>query len=158
MLSTVLETPHVAVGAAIAVKVANPYLALPLSFASHFLLEKVPHWNPHLNTELNKHGKITSSSMKLVIADSTTALVFGSLVASSFYPDYNRMIVVLLACFFAALPDLIEAPYYMLNMPSKFIEKRWIPFKKSLQADTSRLPGLATQFVTFLAAAYWIFG
>jgi len=47
----VLETPHVVVGAAIATKIANPFISLPLAFASHFLLEKVPHWNPHLNTE-----------------------------------------------------------------------------------------------------------
>ena len=47
-----LETPHVAVGAAIAASIPNPLIAIPLAFASHFALELVPHWNPHLNTEL----------------------------------------------------------------------------------------------------------
>lgn len=49
-----LETPHVLIGAAIATKVGNPFLAIPLAFASHFVLETVPHWNPHLNTETKK--------------------------------------------------------------------------------------------------------
>ena len=64
-----LETPHVIVGAAIATKVVNPALALPLAFGSHFILERVPHWNPHLNTEKNKFGKITVVSTKIVILD-----------------------------------------------------------------------------------------
>jgi hypothetical protein len=58
LILNVLETPHVVVGAAIATKVANPALAIPLAFASHFVLEKIPHWNPHLNTELKKFGRL----------------------------------------------------------------------------------------------------
>ena len=77
-----LETPHVVVGAAIATKIANPALALPLAFGSHFILEKIPHWNPHLNTEKSKFGKITKSTTKIVLADSATALILGSFIAS----------------------------------------------------------------------------
>jgi len=63
----VLETPHVVVAAAIAVNVANPALAIPLALGSHFVLEKVPHWNPHLNTELKKFGKVSAQSTNIVI-------------------------------------------------------------------------------------------
>jgi len=52
-----LETPHVLAGAVIAAKVQNPFLAIPLAFASHFILEKVPHWNPHINAEMTKFGR-----------------------------------------------------------------------------------------------------
>ena len=52
-----LETPHVIVGAAIAYKVVNPALALPLALGSHFILDITPHWNPHLSTETKKFGK-----------------------------------------------------------------------------------------------------
>lgn len=151
-----LELPHVAVGAAIATKVVHPALAIPLSFASHFLLEQVPHWNPHLNTEKKKYGKITPQSTKIVIVDSVLSFAFGVFVASRALPNTALAITILLSCFVAILPDLVEAPYFFLNWKSKFI-KRWIRFQKSIQSDTTVVPGLATQFVTVIAALWIIF-
>jgi hypothetical protein len=151
----VLETPHVVVGAAIATKIANPLLAIPLAFASHFVLEKVPHWNPHLNTEKKKYGKVTSKSTKIVIADASLAFIAGSFIASRALPDISHAAVIFAASFFSVLPDVIEGPYFFLNMKSKFIEK-WIRFQKILQVDTDVIPGLATQFITIVAAFWWI--
>lgn len=151
-----LETPHVAVGAAIAVKVGNPFLAIPLAFASHFILEKVPHWNPHLNTETKKYGHPSLKSTIITAVDSTTALVLGSYFAFRTLPDTGQAITVFLACFAAVLPDVLEAPYFFLNFRSK-TAKKWIAFQKSIQADTSPLPGLATQIITLFAAISWIF-
>lgn len=152
-----LETPHVIVGAAIATKVVNPALALPLAFGSHFILEKVPHWNPHLNTEKKKFGKVGAKSIKIVLLDTTLALMSGFAIASLSLPDFRRFAIVLFACFLSALPDLVEAPYFFLNLNSKLIQK-WIIFKKSIQVDTTLLPGLATQFLTIIAAFWWILG
>lgn len=151
-----LETPHVVVGAAIATKIANPALALPLAFASHFLLEKIPHWNPHLNTEKKKFGKPTKQSTLFVLADVATSLIAGTYIASLVLPDTGHFITIIFACFFAILPDLIEAPYYFLNYHTKFIEKTWIPFKKSIQTDTSFIPGLTAQAITIVTAFWWI--
>lgn len=151
-----LETPHVVVAAAIATKIGNPALAIPLSFLSHFVLEKIPHWNPHLRTEKLTLGKLSRQSTQIVIADSLLSLTLGSFIASRALPDINHAIVILLSCFAAVLPDLIEAPYYFLNSHSDFIVNKWIPFKKSIQVDASPLPGLATQAVTILAALWWI--
>jgi len=152
----VLETPHVIVGAAIATRVANPALALPLAFASHFLLEKVPHWNPHLNTETEKYGKPTKQSTAIVVADATLATASAFLIASRVLPDNGHSLTILFASFFAVLPDLIEGPYFFLGIRSKII-KRWILFQKSIQEDTTFLPGVATQLATVIAAFFWIF-
>jgi len=152
----VLETPHVIVAAAIAVNVANPALAIPLALGSHFVLEKIPHWNPHLNTELKKYGKITSQSTNIVIADSALALSLGGLTAYIMLPDVGLALTVLLACFVAVMPDLIEAPYYFLRKKSDFIVKKWIPFKKSVQIDASKGFGLLTQLLVVLASIWWI--
>jgi len=152
----VLETPHVIVAAAIAVNVANPALAIPLALGSHFVLEKIPHWNPHLNTELKKYGKITSQSTNIVIADSALALSLGGLTAYIMLPDVGLALTVLLACFVAVMPDLIEAPYYFLRKNSDFIVKKWIPFKKSVQIDASKGFGLLTQLLVVLASIWWI--
>lgn len=152
-----LETPHVVVAAAIAAKIPNPLISIPLAFASHFILEKVPHWNPHLNTEKKKYGEITKQSKVVVVVDTVTSLVLGGYIAYQALPNTSHAIVILAASLISALPDLIEAPYYFLNMKNEFIEKKWIPFKKSIQTDTSLLPGLATQVITILAAFWWVF-
>ena len=151
----VLETPHVIVGAAIATQVANPALALPLAFGSHFILEKVPHWNPHLNTETEKYGRPTKQSTKIVILDVTASLVAGFFIASRVLPDTGHAVTILAAAFVATIPDIIEGPYFFLNMRSEII-KRWIYFQKSIQEDTTLVPGLLTQLVTVITAFWWI--
>lgn len=149
-----LETPHVAVGAALASKIPNPFIALPLSFASHFVFERVPHWNPHLNTEMKKFGKITKKSRYVVIADSSLAILTGGFIAYRSLPNVNHALLILAASLFSVLPDVIEAPYFFLKAKNKFIEK-WIKFQKSLQVDTTPLPGLITQTAVFIAAVTW---
>lgn len=151
-----LETPHVVVGAAIATKVANPLLSIPLAFASHFVLEAIPHWNPHINTEMKNHGKVSVNSKKVIALDVGLSLISGFYIAS-LSPTTTQAFVVLLACFAAVIPDLIEAPYYFWKSKSKFITKKWIPFKKSLQVDTGIIPGLITQVLVIVTCFYWIF-
>lgn len=149
-----LETPHVAVGAAIATKIPNPYIAIPLAFASHFVFERVPHWNPHLNTELKKHGKVTKKSTYIVIADVTVALTVGLYFASR-ASNTTHAITILLASFASVLPDVVEGPYFFLKMRHKAI-KAWIKWQKSIQVDTSLIPGLLTQVITIAAAFWWV--
>jgi len=152
----VLETPHVAVGAAIATKVVNPILAIPLAFGSHFLLEKIPHWNPHLNTETEKYGKPTQKSTAVVIIDVCASLALGFFIASKALPNTSHAATILVASFASVLPDIIEGPYFFLGIRNKFI-KKWIIFQKSLQEDTNIIPGLLTQALTIFAALWWIF-
>lgn len=154
IILTVLETPHIAVGAAIGVAVANPILAIPLAFASHFILEKVPHWNPHLNTETQKYGKPTKQSTYIVIVDISVALVIGSYIAYQALPDTSRVLTILACCLAASLPDIVEGPYFFLRQRSEKI-KRWIAFQKSIQSDTSLVPGLITQAITVGLALFW---
>jgi len=42
-----MATPHMVAGAAIGTKLRSPWLALPLAFASHFLLDFAPHLDAH---------------------------------------------------------------------------------------------------------------
>jgi len=149
-----LETPHVAVGVAIATKIPNPLLAIPLALMSHFILEKVPHWNPHLNSETEKYGKPTRQSTIITAIDSTLALVTGSYFAFRALPDIGHAATILAACFFSVLPDVVEAPYFFLNYRKKII-KRWILWQKSIQVDWPVLPGLLTQLAVVLAAIYF---
>jgi hypothetical protein len=152
-----LETPHALIGAAIAAKIPNPMVSLPLAFASHFILDMVPHWNPHLNTELKTYGKITKKTNTIIAVDVLLALVLGFLTAFSFSSSPTHTVTILLGAFAGVLPDLLEVPYYFFKVKSKAILK-WIFFQKSIQADTSVVPGLITQVVTMLAAVWWMAG
>ena len=150
-----LELPHTIIGATIALKVGNPALALPLALASHFIVDMIPHWNPHLNTEKNKFGKVTNLSSAIVVGDVILAFVSGILIATRALPDTFQFFHILAASFISVSPDVIEGPYFFLNMKSKFI-RAWIKFQKSIQADTSPLPGLAIQVATVIATLGWI--
>ncbi len=150
-----LETPHVVVGAAIAAKIGNPFLAIPLAFGSHFILDKVPHWNPHLNTEIKKYGHVTKQSKELLVADVCLSVLAGGFIAWHAMPDVNHVFIILLGGFAGVLPDVIEGPYFFLKIKSKLIMK-WIKFQKSIQVDTTLVPGLLTQAVTVAAAFVWV--
>jgi len=150
-----LETPHALLGAAIAVKLGNPLLSIPIAFASHFVLEKVPHWNPHLYYETDKYGKPTKNSTIIVVIDSSLALILGSAIAFR-QPNMLMVVNVFLSSFAAVLPDLIEAPYFFLNVRNNEHIKRWIKFQKSIQVDAPPFWGLLTQVITIAAVFLWL--
>ena len=150
-----LETPHVAVGAAIASKIPNPFIAIPLAFASHFVLDKVPHWNPHIITETKQFGKPTKKSTTIIVVDSVMALGLGSAIAWHAMPNTGHAITIMLASFASILPDLIEFPYFYFKKRSEFYTK-WSSFQKSIQVDTTPFWGLLTQTLTIVVAVWWV--
>jgi len=151
-----LETPHVALGAAIAVKIPNPLISIPLALGSHFLLEMVPHWNPHLNTETKKFGKPTKKSTLFTTIDASLALIMGTYIAFDKSDNIYQTMVILACCFFSVVPDLLEAPYFFLGMRHKFF-KKWIYLQKSIQADVPFFWGMLSQTIVLVATLVWIF-
>lgn len=150
-----LETPHVIVAAAIAVKIGRPELALPLALASHFILDMVPHWNPHINQEVEKHGRVSKRSTIIVVIDSTIALFAGSFIAYQALPNYGLALTILAACFLGVLPDLAEAPYFFLDMKNKMV-RRWIHSHRNLQSDAPAFWGILTQIMIIGATLLWL--
>lgn len=150
-----LETPHVAVGAAIATKIGNPALALPLALASHFVLDKIPHWNPHTYTETETNGKPENKSTILAAGDVVIALTLGLFIASRALPHTNQAILIIIASFVSVLPDLVKFPFYYLNR-RKGLLRKWVDFERSLQVETSLIPGIFTQLAIVFASLWWI--
>lgn len=151
-----LETPHVALGVAIALKTGNPWVAIPLSLASHFLLERVPHWNPHLNTEIKTYGKLTNKTKFIIAIDTTLALALGLFIAYKALPDTNLFLTIILSAFTSILPDLLESPYFFFGVKNKYM-KWWIDLQKSIQVDATPFWGILTQVVVLSACIFWIF-
>jgi len=151
-----LETPHVVVGAAIATKVVNPALAIPLALASHFILDKVPHWNPHLYTETQKLGHPAGKTTKIALLDVGIALASGLFIASRFSQDPGKVVLILSCSLVSVLPDLIKWPYYYLGKRWKYLVK-WVLFERSIQVNADFWPGVISQGLIIIAGFWWAF-
>lgn len=150
-----LELPHVLAGAAIATKIGNPLIAFPLAFLSNFLLDIFPHWNPHLGTEMKEYGKLTTKTKLIVFADSFLGLIVGLGLAFRFWPNLEKTLMVIIACFLAVLADLIEAPYFFLGYKHPLLQKL-IKFQGKLQFNVSFWPGIISQAIFIILCFYLI--
>ncbi len=151
-----LETPHVAVGAAIATKIPNPFISIPLAFASHILLDRIPHWNPHFYTETKKYGRPKTTSTALAGADVLIALALGIAIAALALPNYAHAATILAASLASVLPDLIKSPFFFLKKQKGLIQ-RWVVFERSLQVETTFAVGMFTQAAIIVASIVWIY-
>lgn len=151
-----LQTPHVVVGTAIAIKVGNPALAIPLALASHFVLDRVPHWNPHTYTEAIKFGVPKRQTIILTVIDIGTAFILGFWTSSLFLPDYGRAFVVLLAAFASVLPDIAKYPFFIFKKTRKGLYKKYVEWERSMQTDVSFVPGVFTQLAIIFVGMWWI--
>ena len=147
-----LETPHVALGAAIATAIPNPLISIPLAFASHFILDMTPHWNPHLNTEIKQYGKLTNKTLLIIGIDLACALVLTGFL----YKTGNNNPNIILGAFAGILPDLVEGPYFLFGLKNKYLNI-WMKLQKAIQSDANVFWGLTTQIITLGATLYWFF-
>lgn len=100
-----IATTHALVAAMIASRLQDPILAPTLGFASHFILDSIPHWD--FGTSWQKRSK-TITGM-IAIADTLVGIVGAFLLFSRLANPW-----ILLATIAAAeLPDWLEAPWYM---------------------------------------------
>lgn len=151
-----LEAPHVLLGVAIASKAVHPALAIPLSFGSHFVLDMVPHWNPHLNTEMRTYGKVTKQTKFIIYADLALSVLITLYFASRALPNQLQAANIALSATASILPDLIEAPYFFFKIKTGILES-WIRFQKSIQSDAEPIVGIITQIAIMAASIWWIF-
>lgn len=145
-----LELPHTLVGAAIATVIPNPLISLPLALLSHFITDYVPHWNPHLNTELKTLGEVSTRSKVIVMADAGLALMIGTYIAAR----SNNFIVVMLACFLAVAPDVAEIPYYFLGLKNISWIRKLIDYQRAHQWNVPAFWGILTQVAVCIVALY----
>jgi len=149
-----LELPHAAVGAAIASAFPNPVISLPLSFLSHFATDFIPHWNPHLYSEIKKYGRISTRTLSFLAGDSLAALGLGVFLAVN--SSTSQAINILLSCFFAVLPDVIEIPFYLFNIRSQWLSSL-VNFQRRNQWNVPALPGIISQITALLFCLLVIF-
>jgi hypothetical protein len=101
-----LATPHLMVGAAIGKTLRRPWLAWPVAFVSHFLLDFVPHLDSHALFGVPSGGP-TLPEAGMAIAD----VLVGTAAVAWLVAGQPERRVMLGAAFFAILVDL------MFNVP-----------------------------------------
>jgi len=114
-----LLTPHTFVGLAIGATIQNPFVAVPLSIASHFAGDLIPHWDFYSGTK--KEERIKGWRPLAVMGDLVLGVAVG-LIATLYtlwiIKNPQLAVNIFLSGIAAVLPDVIEAPHiYMKNEP-----------------------------------------
>lgn len=147
-------TGHALIGASIATQIPNPWIAIPLSFLSHFLIDKIPHWDPMTN-------KATKTKKQIYIETALDIIIGYILVAMIFLGWFQVAdpILVFISAFAAQLPDFLEAPYLVFHTKifpfyHDYKLQSWI-HDIGFNARLSAPWGVVTQVVTVLIFLVW---
>ncbi len=141
-----LSTPHLLVGAAIVKAIPNPAISLPAAFASHFVLDSVPHWD----------GSPKAPFGKLFYALVSLDYFFGLLLVWWFSLDNPNQMLILLGAVTATSPDFLLGSYKNFRLPWN----KWVwyasfnEFHRSIQSNLKIAPGLATSLVASAIAIF----
>lgn len=95
---------HALTGALIGLGVANPALALPLAFLSHFVCDAIPHYDPPVSDKAERLGSRRFFWEFLVLGAGLCALVVVVLALAR--PQHWLLAAV--CAFLAASPDLFS--------------------------------------------------
>lgn len=151
-----LTLPHTLVALVIISRLPN-CAGLILSLLSHFALDFfIPHWNPHLYTEISKNKKISPNSIAIILADGLIAVVFTLYFMIQKLPSFNQFLITGLAAFLAVLPDFIEIPYYFFNYRALWMVK-YVEFEHKYQSNGVFFWGIVTQILVILASLKVLF-
>jgi hypothetical protein len=98
-------TSHALVSGAIVAAIPDPLVSLPLVFASHFIMDAVPHWDFGTNwRDRSKSETGLIAILDTIVGFTVTYFVFGGKV---------ELPLLMLAMTLGNLPDWLEAPYYI---------------------------------------------
>lgn len=150
-----LLTPHTFVGIAIATNIPNPYLAVILSFISHFLGDKVPHWDFFSNTK--KEERIVGWRPIAVMGDLAVGVAVG--VAFTCYYIWVKHDYILAATVFfsgvaSVLPDALSSLSLYGNKENKFL-KTLNKIQSKMQFQSPLPWGIITQIIVVILSIYF---
>lgn len=151
-----LLTPHTLVGVAIASNFSNPVVAVSLSLLSHFLGDKIPHWDFYSNTK--REDRVKGWRPLAVMGDMAVGVAIGIGFTSYYYWGKNdpKLALVTFLCGIASvLPDALSGLTIIAGKENKFLEiLNKIQSKMQFQAP---LPwGIITQILVILISILFI--
>jgi hypothetical protein len=151
-----LLTPHTIVGIAIATNVSNPYLAVILAFLSHFLGDKVPHWDFYSNTK--REERTVGWRPLAVMGDLAVGVAVGVAFTCYFLWVKNNpqtALTVFICGIASVLPDALSSLSIVGGKENKFLKiLNKVQSKMQFQAP---LPwGIITQILVVLISLIFI--
>lgn len=100
---------HAVVGAAIATLIPNPLVSFPVAFLSHFVCDKIPHWDIMTNKNKTKTQILVQSTLDVLLGFTLVGLIF------IYFLQASNPVIILLGAFAAQLPDWLELPYFIFG-------------------------------------------
>ena len=160
-----LLAPHILVGAAVAASTSNPLLGIVFAFLSHFILDRIPHWEYSVEPLRNISAKgllYVAPILRRVAIDLTAGFVV-LIIAVAISPNDIPFTAWALGGFFGILPDGLS---FLLFIRRKnglwgsilkvfYLIHQKVHFDKKTGLPPLRI-GLSTQAIAVLLALYFI--
>jgi len=137
-----LVSPHAAVGAALGTRLPTP-LVVPVAVCSHFILDRVPHWQETLYPYKPTYKTWLRMPLDLALAASLTHVI------AARQPQKRR--AVWLGALAATLPDT-DSALALWSRGRKGLLGRYWDWHCSIQRETASWTGLVTQGLTIALA------
>jgi len=154
-------TPHMLIGAAIGAKVHNFWAVIILALFSHFLLDRLPHWEYAHKTHLHEKSKKEFSVFAL--QGMVDFLIGLAIVIWLFWTGPLRW-WALVGAIFGMLPDLpmflLGFTYSLFGRKIKILEKYyWLHHKNHIPRNKNTPGwGVITEILVVLVALWVILG
>lgn len=151
-----LLTPHTLVGIAIATNISNPAVAIITAFISHFLGDKLPHWDFYSNTK--REERVVGWRPIAVMGDLAIGVAVG-VAFTCYYLWVKNDLTMALTVFFcgiaSVLPDALSSLTIVGGKEGRFLKTlNKIQSKMQFQAP---LPwGILTQVLVIIISLYFI--
>lgn len=146
-----LSISHSATGAFIASKLPHPLLYIPLTLASHYLEDWIPHWDVGTGLSNGKRKKRTAFILEWFDLFLSVAFIYWLWQADVSQLQHH----VWIGAFTGLVPDFVEFPRNFLKWEPFFL-KPFNDFHGLFHNSTPNMVlGLATQFIT-LALIYFL--
>lgn len=148
------STAHAIVASAIALKFPDPVTAVSLSFASHFVMDLIPHWD--MGTNWRNRNKTQTGTFAII--ETLTGITIAYLAYNASVPLGHLAIAISASL----LPDWLEIPWFLffahrnsekLRHDAGFFEKISFAIYKgeSLFHTKAQFPfGVFTQILTVI--------
>lgn len=164
-------TPHLIVGATIGAKIHSLWLVIILSLASHFILDKIFHWeySSGKNSFFRKFRETRDLKSLFMfvgqmIVDALVglAIVFVSMKIKGLL-DTESLKYVLIGCFFSILPDITLGTSFLFKNStiSKnyfIIHNKYLHFKREIEKEGKlTFLGIFTQIIVVVISLLLLF-
>lgn len=143
---------HALIGAAIVTKIPDLRISLPLTLASHFLLDAPEHWDTGADWKTKGLRRVFNETLiDLGVGYTLVALVF------ILWLKVNP-VNILLGVFVSQLPDFLEAPYFFFHWhvaPWTWVNRFQMIFHKKLPQINLTLVNQIALCAVFVLLAAW---